>query len=442
MMRDGQKTTVQLPRVRFTPGDLKRGIQSTRQLHYAAAFIGNIGQLLVNMTQQSAGFAKLKGPMKDAAWDALGGQWEALTAIFNKDARKFWAESGALADFEAGVSGRFGKINSPAAGFWELAFLNMRIGEFLNRVAVTSAAKRNAMRVLNMTEKEAMEYGVKISNMTNYLYGPTETPTWVLKSGAFGQLLYQYSSFAHKTIPLVFNMARKMAPRIEEVKAAAAQGKIPELLRSMGSEERRELIVYVSYLAAANAFYQNVLGFSATDSMLSSVIPAYSGVPLVKLISAGVNKDAEEAKKTLLGFNPATRPLREATILGQVAKGKKQIDIRDSKGKLKYQVEPGQAIREAAFGARSVYAKEQQAKLSKGYTMKQDYMRKRQEIAQALLDGDEEKARELQQKYGIIIKAKDRGRLMRNANRDALQRMFKSMPRALRRKFNEEVVQR
>lgn len=262
----------------FRRGVGRRGVTWVKRLNYYS-FIGlNIKVGLVNMTQPITTLARLRGWPHQVLTDMAAGYGRVLLDIFRPSRWRYWKDRGVLSEMEKLMDEEL------AAGqglLGDVLMLNMKITEFVNRVATATAKARELGRVERIYGDEALRLGREFSDFVNFRYGTPFTPKAFAAGGTlgpFGNLFYSYQTFAANQMYVMAQMSEKLRIRHLLPDAFKAMGRGPsafgEYVQDLAAGERGELLRYLFY-GGVTAQLLAPLGIKFWDTFVKGIAPSY-----------------------------------------------------------------------------------------------------------------------------------------------------------------------
>ncbi len=262
---------MELPR--FSVNRISPIVGKIKLMNYLSFIGSNLRTMLVNLTQPIGTAANLPGnPIRNIT-DMMYGYIKATTKLFSKNGWQEMADKGVLQEFTNLMETEF----SARSVLSDTLMWNMRISEFMNRVASTYAGKAAFQRVAKqagfaLEEQEAILLGKELSNIVNFKYGVGQIPR--MFANPIGQLYYQYSTFVLKQAELMGNMAAKLPKKgmMDSFIKAMEKGEGVDWLLTNKSPERLAFLKYWLYAGTLATGLQQT-GFKIWDTFTKGFIP-------------------------------------------------------------------------------------------------------------------------------------------------------------------------
>ncbi len=248
-------------------------IGKVKLMNYLSFIGSNLRTMLVNLTQPVGLVANLPINPMTTLVNMVRGYAIATTKLFSKNGWQEMADKGIIQEFTNLMETEF----SARSVLSDILMWNMRISEFVNRVASTYAGKITFQQMakkagFDLAEQEAIALGKELSNIVNFKYGVGQIPR--MFANPIGQLYYQYMTFVLKQGELLGNMASKLPKKnmIPDFVKAMEEGKGVDWLMTYESPERLAFLKYWLYVGVLATALQQT-GFKIWDTFTKGFIP-------------------------------------------------------------------------------------------------------------------------------------------------------------------------
>jgi len=328
------KDYVVVDRVINKPAD--KLISGAIQADYASLIALNIRTTIVNLTQPVLAWGKLEGLPHKTAMDMLYGYYKVATTIFSPKNWEKFREIGLLPQTEH-ILEETGDAARISRAIRDIAFVNMQVSEYINRVSTAYAGAKNKMRRGDFEELLTIDDGLRkktewldkaFSDLINYQYGRLYRPLYSLTP--MGRIMYHLNSFNLKTLQLGLEELDKL--KVKELPKDFVKNPV-KTLKDVATDERGELIRTLMYMWLVGLLMANIFRLKRKTMMLGkggffSVNPSENRI--LRLLVATITFNIPEQKRILkqmypfYGATTRIKRIQEEGISGVLSTGKPQ----------------------------------------------------------------------------------------------------------------------
>jgi site-specific DNA-adenine methylase len=287
------------------------------------SYLFNIGlslpTLFMNLTQPLLGMAQLKGGPWIVAKSVGYAYARALSEVFLPSRWEFWEKKGVLTQMETlnrqefGISGLLGDV----------MMANMRVSEFINRVA-TYSMKRENIRLLGtkISADEADALARSFNDQINFKYGQGRRPQ--LFANPLMNLYYTFMTFPLKSAQVLLDMAGNL--KIKQLlpdlyKASQNPAELRKFLLDLAVDDRGQILRYALY-ASVTLSALSTLGLNWWDQIFKGQVPQNLSTGFSYLIAGIQQGDQNKIYRGV--FELATPAPIKGILAGQIMPGGRQ----------------------------------------------------------------------------------------------------------------------